>query len=770
MKKKTSIVTLVICLVLTVLLGFTAVKGWGPTGTGAMKNIRTGLDLSGGVSITYQTVEDNPSAEDMADTIFKLQQRVDQFSTEAQVYQQGDNRISVEIPGVSDANTILEELGKPGSLSFMDEDGNVVLEGTDIASAEGVSTSDQTTGQREYLVSLSMTSEGAEKFAEATSANVGKKIYIVYDGEVISAPTVKTAITGGSAQIDGMSSLEEAKNLAANIRIGSLSLELEEIYSNVVGATLGQEALSTSLIAGLIGILIVILFMILVYRISGLAAGWALLIFTFLDLIFLNAFDITLTLTGIAGVILTIGMAVDANVIIYARMREEYALGKSLKNSIQSGFQKAFSAILDGNVTTLIAAFVLFNLGTGSIRGFATTLAIGIVLSMFSALVISRLLSMAFYGIGIRSEKAYGLLKPRKPIAFVQKKAVFLIISLVLIISAPVGMAIFNGKTGQPMNYSLDFIGGTATTVDFHQDLSLNDLDDQVQPIVSKITGDANIQFQQVTSSTQVVIKTRELSVEERQNLDQAIMDNYSDVTAEDITAENISSTISGEMKTNAVKAVIIAVICMLLYIWVRFRDLRFASSSVLALVHDILIVLVFYVWSRFSVGSTFIAVMLTILGYSINATIVVFDRIRENMRAMKGSSLKRIVNTSVTQTLTRSIYSSLTTFITIFVLYIMGVPSIKEFALPIIIGIITGAYSSVCLAGSLWYVMKTKLGKNKFKEFEDADENAVAPAAPVAEGDAPAAVAAPVGSGKKHVKKDRSELQSTRRKNHRHK
>ncbi|MDO4616286.1 MAG: protein translocase subunit SecD [Lachnospiraceae bacterium] len=769
MKKRTSIVTLILCLVITVLLGFTAVVGWGPTGTGAMKNIRTGLDLSGGVSITYQTVEENPSSEDMADTIYKLQQRVDQYSTEAQVYQQGDNRISVEIPGVSDANTILEELGKPGSLYFMDENGETVLEGTDIASAEGVSTSDSTTGQREYLVSLTMTSEGADKFAEATTANVGKVIYIVYDGEIISSPTVRSAITGGSAQIDGMSSLEEAKNLAANIRIGSLSLELEEIYSNVVGATLGQEALSTSLYAGLIGVLLVILFMIVVYRISGLAAGWALIIFVFLDLIFLNAFDVTLTLTGIAGVILTIGMAVDANVIIYARMREEYALGRSLKGSIQSGFQKAFSAIVDGNVTTLIAAAVLYLLGTGSIRGFATTLAIGIILSMFSALVVSRLLSMAFYGIGIRSEKAYGILKPRKPVNFLQKRAVFFILSLVLIVSAPVGMAVYNGSTGQPLNYSLDFIGGTATTVDFHEEFSLSELDEQVQPVVSEITGDANIQFQQVTSSTQVVIKTRELSVEEREALNQAIMDNYSDVTAEDITAENISSTISGEMKANATKAVVIAVICMLLYIWIRFRDLRFASSSVLALVHDILIVLVFYVWSRFSVGSTFIAVMLTILGYSINATIVVFDRIRENMHVMKGDSLKNIVNTSVTQTLTRSIYSSLTTFITIFVLYLMGVPSIKEFALPIIIGIITGAYSSVCLAGSLWYILKTKVGKNRVKDAEGIEDKA-APAAAAADTSASAAggSSAGAGSSKKHVKKDRSELQSTKRKKHR--
>ena len=345
MKKTTSIVVLIIMAALTVLLGFTAIVGWGPTGTGAMRNIRTGLDLSGGVSITYQAKEDLPSQEDMDDTIYKLQQRVDNYSTESSVYQQGTNRINIEIPGVTDANTILEDLGKPGSLQFLDPDYNVVLEGTDIADAQGVTYTDSTTGMREYVVSLTFTDEGKEKFAEVTSAHVGEPIYIMYDGTIVSAPTVREAITGGTAQIDGMADIDEARNLASYIRIGSLSLELEEIYSNVVGASLGQEALSSSLLAGLIGILIVILFMICVYRISGLAAGWALVLFTFLDLIALNAFDVTLTLPGIAGVILTIGMAVDANVLIYERIREEMQSGKTIQNSIDLGFDRAYSAI-----------------------------------------------------------------------------------------------------------------------------------------------------------------------------------------------------------------------------------------------------------------------------------------------------------------------------------------------------------------------------------------------------------------------------------------
>ncbi len=723
MKKKTSIAVLILLAVLTVFLGYTAFQGWGPTQTGSIYNIKTGLDLSGGVSITYQTVEDNPSAEDMNDTIYKLQQRVDQYSTEASVYQQGTNRINIEIPGVSDANEILEELGKPGSLQFMDTSGNVLLEGSDVEDAQGVSYQDSTTGQREYIVQLTFTEEGKQKFADATTNNVGSQIYIVYDNSVVSAPTVKEAITGGTAQIDGMSDLEEAKNLASYIRIGSLSLELEEVYSNIVGASLGQEALSTSLIAGIIGTLIVIIFMILVYRISGLASGWALIIFTFLDLIAINAFDVTLTLPGIAGVILTIGMAVDANVIIYARMREEHAAGRSLAGSIKEGFNKAFSAILDGNVTTLIAAIVLYILGTGTVKGFAITLGIGIVLSMFSALAISRLISNAFYGIGIRSDKAYGSIMHRKPFNFVKRRVLFFAIAIILVVSAPIGMAYFNSTTGSPMNFSLDFVGGTATTVDFGEELSLEDLDNDVKPIVAEDTGDQNIQFQTVEGSEKVIIKTRDLDLDERTSLSDKLAEKYTAIDTSAIESENISSTVSGEMKSAAFRAAIIAIICMLIYIWIRFRDIRFASSSVIALVHDLFVVIAFYTFFRFSVGSTFIAVMLTILGYSINATIVIFDRIRENLVVMKGQSVRNIVNTSITQTLTRSLYSTLTTFITIFVLFIMGVPSIREFSLPIIIGLIAGTYSSVFITGNLWYVFKTKIGKKRVKDISEAEE-----------------------------------------------
>ena len=714
MKKNRAIAVVVIMALFLGLLTFTAAVGFGPTGTGAARNIITGLDLAGGVSITYQTVGDEaPSAEDMSDTIYKLQQRVQQYSTEAQVYQEGDNRINIEIPGVTDANKILEELGKPGSLQFTLQDGSEVLTGTDVELAEAKVSQDNLKN-REYVVELVLTSEGASKFATATSENIGNPIYIIYDGNVISAPTVQTAITGGTAQITGMANQEEAERLASSIRIGSLSLELEELRSNVVGAQLGEKAISTSLIAGAIGLAIVILFMAVVYLVPGIVAGISLLIYTALMLVMLNAFDITLTLPGIAGIILSIGMAVDANVIIYARIREEIAIGKSVQGAIQTGFKKALSAIVDGNITTLIAALVLGMMGTGSVKGFAQTLAMGIILSMFTALVISRLLVNAFYALGVKDEKYYGRQKERKTINFLGKKNLCFIISLVLILAGPVVMGIFSSSEGKALNYSLEFMGGTSTNVTFNEDFSIEDIDAKVKPVVQGVTGDADIQTQKVAGTKEVIIKTRELSLDERQSLNEALKENF-DVDESLITAESISSTVSNEMRSDAVIAVVVATIFMLIYIWFRFKDIRFATSAVLALVHDVLVVLAFYAISRISIGNTFIACMLTIVGYSINATIVIFDRIRENLKGMsKKEDLAEVVNRSITQTLTRSIYTSFTTFIMIAMLFILGVPSIREFALPLIVGVVCGGYSSVCITGALWYVMKTKLGKKK--------------------------------------------------------
>ncbi len=749
MKKNKGILSLVVTVILIGVLGFTAAVGWGNDHTGAAKNIKLGLDLAGGVSITYQVKDKNPSESEMKDTIYKLQKRVEQYSTESSVYQEGDDRINIEIPGVSNANEILDELGQPGSLYFiaqtgsdgtpnyqqvnatgdaakdyqltksleeLEADGSLVLTGSDVKSAKAETMENQTTKAKENIVSLVFTKDGTKKFAEATTKayEAQESIGIYYDGSFVSVPNVNNAIENGEAQITGSMSFEEADALASTIRIGGLKLELEELRSNVVGAQLGEQAISTSLKAGVIGLAIVFLFMIFVYYLPGLASGLALLIYTELVIVILNAFNVTLTLPGIAGIILGIGMAVDANVIIFARVKEEMDRGKSVRNALKTGFQKAMSAIVDGNVTTLIAAAVLWMKGSGTVKGFAQTLAIGIIVSMFTALVITRMIIYAFYAVGLRSEKLY--YRPRKKerttIPFLAKRKLFIGISLVVIIAGVAFMGVNASRGKGAFAYSLEFQGGTSTNVTFNKDYSIDEIDKEIVPILEEVTGEANVQKPKVAGTNQVIIKTVTLDLAKREALNQALVDNFG-VDESKITAENISSTVSNEMRQDAIIAVIVATICMLLYIWFRFKDIRFATSAVTALLHDVLVVLTFYAIARIAVGNTFIACMLTIVGYSINATIVIFDRIREELRLKtKTTDLEEVVNKSITWTLTRSIYTSLTTFVMVAVLFIMGVSSIKEFAAPLMIGIICGAYSSVCITGALWYIMKTKIGK----------------------------------------------------------
>lgn len=716
MKKSKAAVILAVILAAFVGLAYYASIILSSTGVGEDMSIPLGLDLSGGVSITYQVVDENPSAEDMSDTIYKLQKRVDSYSTEASVYQVGDDRITVEIPGVQDANEILEDLGNPGSLEFQMPDGSVFMTGDMVEDAQGATATDRY-GNKQYIVSLKLTDEGAKIFGEVTSENIGKNLPIVYDGETISYPQVQSAITGGEAQITGMSSFEEADNLATQIRIGSLSLQLSELESSVVGAQLGSQAIASSLKAGAIGLAIVMVFMIVMYAVPGIAASLALAIYTTLVIATLYLFDITLTLPGIAGIILGIGMAVDANVIVFARIREEIATGKSVQTSMKIGFQKAMSAILDGNITTLIASVVLMALGSGTVKGFAYTLMIGIILSLFTAMVVTRYILYSLYALGLKSEKLYGRAKERKSIDFIGKKAVFFTISGIIIAAGLISMGVHSATEGKALNYGLDFMGGTSTTADFGKDMTIEDIENDIIPYVEKVTGDSDVQATKVEGTTQVTIKTRTLSLDERQELEDTLAENC-DVDASTITSQSISSTISGEMRSDALKAVIVSCIFMLLYIWFRFKDIRFAASAILALVHDVLVVITVYALVRISVGSTFIACVLTIVGYSINDTIVIFDRIRENLALKTGKQtaeeLREVANKSLTQTLSRSINTSITTFIMVVMLYILGVASIRDFSLPLMAGLVCGAYSSICIATELWYVMKVHFGKNK--------------------------------------------------------
>lgn len=755
--KKTGWIKL-FCLLLAIgAIAFVSIVGFGSNAVGSYKDISLGLDLAGGVSITYQAVKDEPTAEEMEDARYKLMKRAEGKSTESAVYIEGTNRINVDIPNVTDANRILEEMGQVGSIyfiygqgddgivniSFNEEtgrydkltrsmaeiiaSGNMVLDGSDVANAKAFIDNSEVTPR--YLVELTLGDSGVSKFTEATtkvskyynpmSYDPRNIIAIVYDGVVQSAPRVQNTITGANAVIEGQETFEEAQELATTIRIGALPIELEEIRSQIVGAKLGEKAIETSLLAGMIGFVALIIFMIALYRVPGVAASVALVIYVGLMVISLNLFNVTLTLPGIAGIILSIGMAVDANVIIFTRIREEMAIGKTVRSAVKAGFKKAQSAIIDGNVTTLIAAVVLYLRGSGTVKGFAMTLGIGIVLSMITAMFITQFILKALYEIGFQSEGCVGTIGKGVKFDFVKHAPKFAIASVILVIIGASFLGINKANTGAIFKYSLDFVGGTSTSVSFEEVLP-EGIQGRMEKTVQKATGKI-AEISLVEESNSVLIKTTNLEQEDRSALEDALVAEYG-IDAEKIQTENISSVVSGEMKKDALWASVIAIICMLIYIWIRFSNIRFGLSAIVALLHDVAIMIVVYaVASKFlTVGSTFIACILTILGYSINASIVVFDRIREDKKEFFASmSMKDIVNASISKSFSRSINTSLTTLFMVVALAILGVASVREFSIPLIVGIVAGAYSSVFLAGPLWFYLQ-KNEKTKEPEPEE--------------------------------------------------
>ena len=739
--KVKGVLQVLLVLVLIAAFAFVAARGIGGAHRGSAKNIRLGLDLEGGVSVTYQAYKtdstgkrtgEQPTDKDMADTIYKMQKRVETLeSTEAAVYQEGSDRVTIDIPGASDSEEVLKELGKAGALYFIlysdlktEEGGTpnegdkvvydkskVLLTGDMIGEATSGSRQQEGTGKTEYGVSIKFAGKGIKKFAKITGEHVGEQLAIVYDEKLVSAPNLKEEISGGECWISGSFTSESAEQLASTVRIGALPLELENIHGNVVGATLGSQALKSSLFAGVVGLILVIIFMIVMYRISGVAASIALIFYVGAMLLALNGLNVTLTLPGIAGIILSIGMAVDANCIIFTRIREELATGKTVASAIDNGFSKAMSAIIDGNVTTLIAALVLYLKGSGTVKGFAMTLGIGIVLSMFTALFITKLLMKAFCALGMTNTSMYGIQKERKTINFIGNWKKYVVISGAVVVICVAGLVVRAASGGPLFNYSLDFAGGNSTSVDLSKTVTDEDKQKAEDTAKSVIGSGKSVEIS-VADNTKIVVRTEELSEQKSEELKATMAKTFGVDESTKIESEFISGSVSDEMKVDAAVATLIATLCMLLYIWIRFRKLSTGISAVLALVHDVIAVLTVYVVASafIPVGSTFIACMLTIVGYSINDTIVVFDRIRENKaKATSRTSLAEIINKSITETLSRSINTSVTTFIMVFVLAVFGVDSVRQFAIPLIVGIISGCYSSVCVASPLWYVLSGK-------------------------------------------------------------
>ncbi len=860
MKRKNGL-TLLILGLLAVLLAVISIFGnsvWDHLG---YQNINLGLDLQGGVYVVYEAVDYTPSDAEMSSAVSMIQQRIDSNGwTEAEVSSEGTDRIRVEIPGVEDAETAINEIGQTAHLYFTDEEGNVLVDGANVKDAYK-STSSQN-GVSQVVVALEFDSVGKEAFAEATQNNIGKPIYILLDDQVISYPTVNSAILDGSAIISGDFDNEYAQKLANLIKSGSLPFDLRVIESNSIGARLGASSLSTSLFAGLIGIILVFLFILIVYRGLGFIADWALIIYIGLDILVLSLFNVTLTLPGIAGIILSIGMAVDGNVIIFERIKEEIATGRSTGTAIKNGFNSALSAIVDGNVTTIIAGVILYILGTGTIRGFAQTLIIGLVLSMFTSLVITRLLVNSFHKLGVTSPAFYAAKVGQtetKVLNIVQKRTVWIGISAVVVVIGIVAMIVGAAGGNGAFNYDIQFTGGTSVEVNIGEDFDQDALEELV---ASAMTDDTPV-IQKVTSENKAIIKLKSViddmtvqdaleesavsdeaveaeaadteeadaevasvvseaeadaeaaaeddeaavsadteeadgaeaadteeaeeaeAVDADEEADAADEENVIDVSPDqlidngdgtysispdafegvidengnaiaveeedatetttehvhtvatgegysgniasviaavtqeynledaDFSVTQISATISSEMTKNAVLAVFFSCIAMLIYVSLRFKDIRTGSASIIALIHDALIVLTCYAVLRIPLSNSFIAAILTVLGYSINASIVIFDRIRENKNSHRKWSAEQLVNTSVSQCMKRSIYTSLTTLFTIGALYVLGVQSIKEFALPIVVGIVAGTWSSVLISGSVWYLLE-KIKVNK--------------------------------------------------------
>ena len=689
--------------------------------------IRLGLDLVGGSRIVYEAeIPDGYNQANLADDMNSVQKVIrqrltDKGFTEATVTLTGDNRVTVEIPQITNPEEAVQTLGTTAQLTFIDADGKEWLTGSDIKKATygyGRPTGNEVTDV--HYVQVQFTSEGQKKFAEATG-NIAARtdgtniMAIVMDNQVISSPSVSSQIDSDSCVISGSFTRDSASELADLINAGQIPFSLKQVELRSVGPQLGADAMRTSLIAGAIGIVLVMLFMLIVYRIPGLVASIALCFYMVLEALIFSLVRVNLSLPGIAGIILSIGMAVDANVIIFERVKEELKNGKTVKSAIDSGFKRAFTAILDSNITTLIACAVLFFLGTGTIVGFATTLGIGVIVSMFTALTVTHFLLNRMVDFRIRNPKAYGLRDReagKQRFAILKNFKIFGGISALLVVTGLVALILLPfGKN--LFNLSIDFAGGTEMEFNMHTEVT-QDVQTEVSGLFKDATG---VDASSVTSSgdgnEDVLIRSTSITSEQRAAVIDKMLEKYSLADTDILNNNDVSASIGSDLQRSAVICSVLAIVLMMLYITFRF-EMTSGMAAVCCLMHDLLIMLSVYVWLQIPLDSNFIAAALTILGYSINASIIVFDRVRENLRTARREDFASVAERSVWQTMGRTINTTLTTLFTIGMVFILGVPSLKQFTLPLIVGIIAGGWSSVLLSCSLWNVFRKKFRKKR--------------------------------------------------------
>ena len=723
--KKFSVVLIVIVLI----------AGWVVSATGAGiggsldQKIKLGLDMIGGVSVVLEADTDATGAE-LASIMEQVQavmeNRVNELGlSEPVIAVENGNRIRIELPGAQDAQDAIAVIGRTAQLGFYTADWNLVMDGSHVKGAQyGTYQGTQSGLIGTYTVDLEFDQYGADAFAEATKKIMNgeitsttnyyaNQIAIFLDDEEISAPMVSTIINSTKCQITGQFTQKEAANLAALIRGGALPVALNEVQTEIVGPTLGINAARTSLIAGFIGVILIFIIMIAAYRIMGVVADISLALYILIVAWIMVAFKAVLTLPGIAGIILSVGMAVDSNVIIFARIREEMGLGKSVRVAVHSGFKRAMGTIIDSQVTTVIAAVILFEFGTGSVRGFATTLLIGILVSIFTAVIISQVLLKFISETRAYSKpEKYGVKtiadEETKPMFEFVKNRRFFYMGAAALIVLGLGIGLLRG-----FNLGIDFTGGTLLQLNMGTKVESS----EVNSILKDNGVDkADIRFAGENNEKLIIKTTQVLSNDQRGSIYKALEDRYSRNEADMVeTAGLIGPTVGSQLKTNALKAIAFACVAMLIYVAVRF-EWRFGIAAIMALLHDAAMLFALYGLCHIQMNSPFIAGLLIVIGYSINDTIVIFDRIRENLGYAKKSKLEPLIDRSITQCVVRSIMTSLTTIVAIIPLIIMGGSSIREFTLPLIAGVLFGTFSSLCVASSFYYDINRLTKKNRYK------------------------------------------------------
>jgi len=690
-----------------------------------------------------------------------IRNRIDQFGVaEPVIIRQGEDEIVVQLPGIKDQQRALALIGKTAQLEFKlvaDDTGinlqqlinsaiaskqwqlngdikdlNLALQGqlppgTEIyfekrvdnatkvetkipillktpvlMTGDMVQDANATIGgsYNEPYVSLDLTGEGKDLFANITEKNVGKRLAIILDDVVRSAPVIRERILGGRAQISGSFTMDEARDLAIVLRAGALPAPINPIQNLTVGASLGQDSINKGLKSGIFGAMLVLLFMVIYYRMSGIIADLALglnILLLFVGLAMLSA---TLTLPGIAGIILSIGMAVDANVLIFERMREEFALGKSVKSGVDSGFDKAFWSIVDSQVTTLITALALFMFGTGPIKGFAVTLSLGIIFNLFAVLFGTRLVYDSLYSMKSLKDLRFMQFIGRSNFDFMKIRKITFAVSGILVL---MGLFSFVEILRGDANLGVDFAGGSMIQYKADKPFRLGD----VRKAFTK-NGWDNIAPQQVEDENRLIIKVK--TPEETvghlgKELSQVLNTEMPDTKFTLESQSEIGSSISAVLRNKAIQAIAISLLGVLLYLALRF-DLSFGVAAAAATFHDVLVVLGFCWLINMEITLLIVTALLTLAGYSLNDSVVIFDRIRENMQKNKGDNFFSTINLSINQVLSRTIVTSLTTALVLISIYLFGGSAIKDFGLTLLVGVIVGTYSSIFVASpilSLW-------------------------------------------------------------------